>query len=77
MESFPRKTQLGHCEQPPLRKNGVAMPAEVDLATLTQEQQQALQQFTSVTDQELSTAIPLLERCQWNVQVSTVSRVRP
>lgn len=42
----------------------------VDIATLTEDQQLALQQFTAVTDQELDAAVPLLRRCQWNVQVS-------
>ncbi|KAL9094180.1 MAG: hypothetical protein Q9165_003595 [Trypethelium subeluteriae] len=44
--------------------------AEVDIATLTEDQQLALQQFTSVTDQDVATAIPLLRRCQWNVQIA-------
>lgn len=43
--------------------------AEIDIAQLTEEQQLALQQFTAVTDQELKDAVPLLQRCQWNVQV--------
>ena len=43
--------------------------AEVDIRSLTEDQQLALQQFTSVTDQDIATAIPLLRRCQWNVQV--------
>lgn len=43
--------------------------AGVDIAQLTEEQQLALQQFTAVTDQEVKDAIPLLQRCQWNVQV--------
>lgn len=42
----------------------------IDLTTLTEEQQVALQQFTSVTDQELSTAVPLLQKCQWNAQIA-------
>ncbi len=45
-------------------------PPDVDLARLTESQQLALQQFTSVTDQDLAAAIPLLDRSQWNVQVS-------
>ncbi|KAI9653992.1 MAG: hypothetical protein M1821_006853 [Bathelium mastoideum] len=44
--------------------------AEVDIASLSEDQQLALQQFTSVTDQEIATAIPLLQRCQWNVQIA-------
>ena len=43
---------------------------EVDLGQLTESQQLALQQFTSVTDQDLTSAIPLLQRSQWNVQVN-------
>lgn len=42
----------------------------VDLASLSEEQQTALQQFTSVTDQELETALPLLQKCQWNAQIA-------
>ncbi|KAK4631748.1 FAS-associated factor 2-B [Fulvia fulva] len=41
-----------------------------DLTALTEEQQLALQQFTSVTDQELDAALPLLQRCQWNAQIA-------
>ncbi|OAG04118.1 uncharacterized protein CC84DRAFT_1123871 [Paraphaeosphaeria sporulosa] len=44
--------------------------ADVDVAQLTEEQQLALQQFTAVTDQELKDAVPLLQRCQWNVQIA-------
>lgn len=40
-----------------------------DISQLSEEQQLALQQFTSVTDQDLDTALPLLQRCQWNAQV--------
>lgn len=43
--------------------------ANVDIAQLSEEQQLALQQFMAVTDQEPKDAIPLLHRCQWNVQV--------
>lgn len=43
---------------------------EVDLSSLTEDQQLALQQFTSVTDQELSAALPLLQQCQWNAQIA-------
>lgn len=42
--------------------------ADVDVAALTESQQLALQQFTAVTDQDLAAAIPLLRRCEWNVQ---------
>lgn len=44
--------------------------AGVDLAQLSEEQQLALQQFTAVTNQEIKDAVPLLQRCQWNVQVN-------
>lgn len=43
--------------------------AEVDLGQLSSSQQEALQQYTAVTAQELNEAIPLLQRSQWNVQV--------
>lgn len=43
---------------------------DIDLDSLTAEQQIALQQFTSVTDQNLAAAVPLLQKCEWNVQVS-------
>jgi FAS-associated factor 2 len=46
------------------------MADEVDIASLTSDQQLALQQFTAVTDQDLAAAIPLLQRCQWNVQIA-------
>ncbi|KAF4553484.1 UBX domain-containing protein 1 [Elsinoe fawcettii] len=44
--------------------------SSVDLSHLNEEQQLALQQFTAVTDQEISAAIPLLQRCQWNAQIA-------
>lgn len=43
--------------------------SDVDIASLTEAQQLALQQYTAVTDQDLSAAVPLLQRCEWNVQV--------
>ena len=43
--------------------------APVDIDHLSQSQQEALQQYTSVTDQGVEEAIPLLQRSQWNVQV--------
>lgn len=36
---------------------------------LSPTQQDALQQYLAVTNQEPKDAIPLLERSQWNVQV--------
>jgi hypothetical protein len=44
--------------------------SSADVSNLTEEQQLALQQFTAVTDQGHEAAIPLLKRCQWNVQVT-------
>ncbi|KAF2715412.1 hypothetical protein K504DRAFT_469631 [Pleomassaria siparia CBS 279.74] len=44
--------------------------AESDIAQLTEDQQVALQQFIAVTAQDTKDAIPLLRRCQWNVQIS-------
>ncbi|KAI9739274.1 MAG: hypothetical protein M1834_007487 [Cirrosporium novae-zelandiae] len=43
---------------------------QVDISQLDESQQLALQTYTSVTDQEPSVAIPLLERSQWNVQIA-------
>ena len=48
--------------------------AGVDIAQLTEDQQLALQQFTAVTDQDINQAVPLLQRCQWNVQVRILIR---
>ncbi|PNS17398.1 hypothetical protein CAC42_7081 [Sphaceloma murrayae] len=42
----------------------------IDLSSLTEEQQLALQQFTSVTDQDVGAAVQLLQRCQWNAQIA-------
>ncbi|TKX22824.1 UBX domain-containing protein 2 [Elsinoe australis] len=42
----------------------------IDLSSLNQEQQLALQQFTSVTDQDVGAAVALLQRCQWNAQIA-------
>jgi len=42
---------------------------EVDIGQLSEDQQLALQQFTSVTDQDPAAAIPILQRSQWNVTV--------
>nr|OQO15370.1 hypothetical protein B0A51_18885 [Rachicladosporium sp. CCFEE 5018] len=43
---------------------------DIDISTLTEAQQLALQQVTSVTDQDLASAIPLLQKCQWNAQIA-------
>lgn len=42
---------------------------EFDLGQLSSDQQEALNQYTQVTNQEISEAVPLLQRSQWNVQV--------
>lgn len=42
---------------------------ETDISELTEDQQLALQQYIAVTDQNLAQAVPLLKRCEWNVQV--------
>ncbi|GAB7359923.1 hypothetical protein MBLNU230_g7449t1 [Neophaeotheca triangularis] len=41
-----------------------------DISSLTEDQQLALQQFTSVTDQDLDAAVPILQKCQWNAQIA-------
>ncbi|KFX93594.1 hypothetical protein V495_00936 [Pseudogymnoascus sp. VKM F-4514 (FW-929)] len=51
----------------------MATPGEVDIGQLSQSQQEALQQYTAVTDQEVQAAVPILQRAQWNVQLA-VSR---
>jgi FAS-associated factor 2 len=42
----------------------------LDISRLNESQQAALQTYTSVTDQEPLAAIPLLQRCEWNVQIA-------
>ncbi|KAI9759691.1 MAG: hypothetical protein M4579_002168 [Chaenotheca gracillima] len=42
----------------------------LDVGQLSESEQLALQQFTSVTDQGIEDAIPLLRRSQWNVQIA-------
>ena len=41
-----------------------------DIGELSESQQLALQQYTAVTDQPVEAAIPLLQRSQWNLEVS-------
>jgi len=48
---------------------------EFDIAQLTEDQQLALQQYVAVTDQNLDAAVPLLQRCEWNLQVGSLSRL--
>jgi FAS-associated factor 2 len=42
---------------------------DTDISQLSEPQQLALQQYTSVTDQDIQAAVPLLQRSQWNVEV--------
>ncbi|KAJ3473348.1 hypothetical protein NLG97_g10356 [Lecanicillium saksenae] len=44
--------------------------AETDIGQLSPTQQEALQQYLAVTNQEIGEAIPLLQRSQWNVQIA-------
>lgn len=46
---------------------------DFDPAQLSDNQKEALGTYTALTNQEPSAAIPLLERSQWNVQVSKVA----
>lgn len=69
--NYPTSYIVGYETHPASHLSGVAMAdVGVDIGQLTEDQQLALQQFTSVTDQDIKDAVPLLERCQWNVQVS-------
>lgn len=47
-----------------------ASPMSIDISQLSASQQQALQDYTSITAQELSAAVPLLQRSEWNVQIA-------
>lgn len=42
----------------------------IDVSQLSDSERAALDTYTAVTGQEISDAIPLLRRSQWNVQVS-------
>ncbi|RDI78828.1 hypothetical protein Vi05172_g11188 [Venturia inaequalis] len=42
----------------------------VDISSLTPAQQETLQNYTAVTDQNIEAAIPLLQRCEWNLQIA-------
>ncbi|RDW80234.1 hypothetical protein BP6252_04872 [Coleophoma cylindrospora] len=44
--------------------------ANMDVSQLSESQQLALQQYMSVTDQDVAAAIPLLQRSQWNVEIA-------
>lgn len=41
-----------------------------DISQLNSSQQEALQTYTAVTDQDPIAAIPLLQRAEWNVQIA-------
>ncbi|KAI5463997.1 hypothetical protein BGZ63DRAFT_141283 [Mariannaea sp. PMI_226] len=43
---------------------------DFDLGQLSTNQQEALNQYTQVTNQEIKDAIPLLRRSEWNVQIA-------
>ncbi|POS86827.1 hypothetical protein EPUL_001022 [Erysiphe pulchra] len=43
---------------------------EHDISTLSEQQKQALESYTAVTDQGIEEAIPLLRRSQWNVEIA-------
>jgi FAS-associated factor 2 len=47
----------------------------MDINELSEAQQLALQQYTSVTDQDVQAAIPLLRRSEWNVEVCIAIKV--
>lgn len=47
----------------------MASPQAADLESLTPEQQEIVQQYVQVTDQNIEEAIALLQRSQWNIQV--------
>lgn len=46
---------------------------ETNVAELSSAHQEALQTYIAVTGQEPTDAIPLLQRSEWNVQVSSSS----
>jgi FAS-associated factor 2 len=44
--------------------------ATPDISQLTESQQESLQTYIAVTDQDPTAALPLLQRCEWNVQIA-------
>lgn len=48
---------------------------DFDPVQLNESQQIALGTYTSVTNQEPSAAVPLLQRSEWNVQVRHVQSI--
>lgn len=47
--------------------------SDIDVSQLSDSERTALDTYTAVTSQDISEAIPLLRRSQWNVQVSQCS----
>src|SRR5436305_13795218 len=58
----------GIFEFSPFNRDSKVNMAHLEQEQLTERQQLALQQFTSVT-QDRENAIPILQRSQWNVEV--------
>lgn len=54
----------------------VMADADMDIGLLSTSQQEALHQYTQVTNQDVKDAVPILQRSQWNVQVSHVCGMR-
>ncbi|KAF3913078.1 hypothetical protein AA313_de0200139 [Arthrobotrys entomopaga] len=46
------------------------MSSSGDVSALTEAQQAAFAQYTAVTNQDAASAISLLRRCQWNVEIA-------
>jgi FAS-associated factor 2 len=46
------------------------MSSSPDISQLSESQQEALQTYTSVTDQDALAAIPILQKAEWNVQIA-------
>ncbi len=42
---------------------------DLDLGELSAAQQEVLEQYTAVTNQEVKDAVPVLRRSEWNIQV--------
>lgn len=50
---------------------------DIDVSQLSESERTALETYTAVTSQDISEAVPLLRRSQWNVQVSGNQKQRP
>lgn len=50
---------------------------DIDVSQLSDSERTALETYTAVTSQDVSEAIPLLRRSQWNVQVSGNPKQKP